>query len=395
LLTSQPALRRLKDGLVDAQLATARLAGTRSADHPRVKAAIESEKEIRADLHRELQTAVRGAEAEVRLGEQRLEATRTRLGDVQGRLDRLAERRAEYSNRVAAVDNSRITLDRARQNLSTARAAEAAARSGSLVTRIDKPETGPYPAGPGRTVVTAAGGLGGLMLGLGLVFLTTGPPPSNSSTTVGAGEAKREAGAARDNRLERGVEPIDSPAEPMRSLTPLVARRTAPPEPVEELWPVAGESRSLEPAARVAVPEPVVSEAPTASPVTKTVTASTPELLTTPVPNDMGSIGERFETAKEVVTPSPPMSAPAPTEPTRRASVPVKVEDPAVLKPAAQESTPQPTLVDEAPIKKPILPTAAGKLPRAAGTLPPLAGVPIVGGLSLQEALQAAREVQR
>ena len=37
-LASQPALRRLKDGLVDAQLATARLRGTRSEDHPRVAA---------------------------------------------------------------------------------------------------------------------------------------------------------------------------------------------------------------------------------------------------------------------------------------------------------------------------------------------------------------------
>jgi polysaccharide biosynthesis transport protein len=182
LLVSQPALRRLKDGLVDAQLATSRLGGTRSADHPRVRAAVESEQEIRGDLRRELLTAIRGAEAEVRFGQQRVDAMRNRLNDVQQRLGRLAERRAEYSNRVAAVENGRVTLDRARQNLSTAKAAQAAARSGSLVTRIDKPETGPHPAGPGRTVVTGAGAVGGLMLGLGLVFLNTGASSSLTSS---------------------------------------------------------------------------------------------------------------------------------------------------------------------------------------------------------------------
>ncbi len=172
LLTSQQALRRLKDGLVDAQLATARLAGTRSADHPRVRAAVEAEAQVREDLHHELVTAIRGAEVELNLSRQRLAAAQDRLANLQGRLAKLADLRAEYSNRVAAVDNSRQSLDNAKDNLSTAKAALAAAHSGSLVTRLDRPETGPYPVGLGRTVVTAAGGLAGLMLGLGLVFLS-------------------------------------------------------------------------------------------------------------------------------------------------------------------------------------------------------------------------------
>ena len=43
---------------------TARLEGTRSAEHPQVKAAVESEKQIRNDLHRELDAAIQGREAE-------------------------------------------------------------------------------------------------------------------------------------------------------------------------------------------------------------------------------------------------------------------------------------------------------------------------------------------
>jgi polysaccharide biosynthesis transport protein len=96
LLTAQPALRRLKDGLVDAQLATSRLGGTRSPDHPRVRAAAESERQIRSELHDELLTAIRGAEVELELGQDRLAATEERLGNLQQRFARLAEERAEY-----------------------------------------------------------------------------------------------------------------------------------------------------------------------------------------------------------------------------------------------------------------------------------------------------------
>lgn len=193
LLDSQPALRRLKDGLVDAQLATARVGGTRSSDHPRVKAAVDAEGQIRNDLHRELAAAVKGAEVELQLAQGRVTATQARLTNLQDRLGRLAERRAEYSNRVAAVDNSRISLDQVRQQLSAAKAAQAAAQSGSLVTRIDQPETGAYPAGPGRTVVAAAGVVGGLMLGLGLVFLTSSPRPSQPSTSSDGAQRGRRA----------------------------------------------------------------------------------------------------------------------------------------------------------------------------------------------------------
>ena len=176
LLTTQPALRQLKDGLIKAQIYRAQLVGTRSAEHPQVKASLESEQQIRADLHRELVSAIRGAEVEQRLAEQRVAATETRLHDLQSRLAGLAEQRAEYANRVAAVENSRASLNQARHNLGTAKAAEAAALGASLVTRIGEPETGAHPVGPGRTIITAAGAVAGMMLGVGLIFFSAGAP---------------------------------------------------------------------------------------------------------------------------------------------------------------------------------------------------------------------------
>jgi uncharacterized protein involved in exopolysaccharide biosynthesis len=233
LLTTQPALRRLKDGLVDAQLATSKLGGTRSVDHPQVRAAIEAERQIREDLHGELVTAIRGAEVEWQLSSARLVAAQEQLEGLTGRLNRLAELRAEYSNRVAAVEDCRRTLDNARQNLSTAKAAKAAASSGSLVTRLDEPETGPYPAGIGRTAITAAGGVAGLMLGLGLVVLL--------APAAAAGESLPQVAAPVGAR--RPLEPSPAPTSPSAE------RRNSAPVAVEK--------------ATVAAPAPA---APVASP---------------------------------------------------------------------------------------------------------------------------------
>lgn len=209
LLTAQPALRRLKDGLVDAQLATSKLGGTRAADHPQVRAAIEAERQIREDLHGELVAAIRGAEVEGQLSRARLAAAQEQLDSLNDRLNRLAELRAEYSNRVAAVEDCRKTLDNARQNLSTAKAAKAASTSGSLVTRIGEPETGPFPAGVGRTVITAAGGVAGLMLGWGLVVLF--------APATAAGDSRPQFAPPVETR--RSMEPGPTPRSPLPSAT--------------------------------------------------------------------------------------------------------------------------------------------------------------------------------
>ncbi len=183
LLESQLALRRLKDGLVDAQLRTAQLSGSRSVNHPYVKSALLAEESIRQDLHDELQTAVQAAKADLKLARERYQVNRRLLQNVEQRLGRLAEHRAAYSNRIAAVSSSRAVLERARGRLNEIRATQAAVHSSSLVSRIDQPETGLHPIGPSRAMVVLTGMVGGLMIGLGYFFLSMGPA-SPQFTTV-------------------------------------------------------------------------------------------------------------------------------------------------------------------------------------------------------------------
>jgi succinoglycan biosynthesis transport protein ExoP len=339
LLTSQPALRQLKDGLIKSQINTAQLEGTRSAEHPQVQAAVESEKQIRDDLHRELTAAIQGAEVEQDLAEQRVTATEARLHNLQSRLASLAEQRAEYANRVAAVENSRASLNQARHNLSTAKAAEAAAQGASLVTKIGQPETGPYPVGPGRTVITAAGAVAGLMLGAGLIFFSAGAPIERvSNEIVGVRPTAPQAQAAAVRK------PEFSKLEPAKK-RPVMAEATAElfnaPEP--SAMPIATPQQPWDVEVRPSAEHR--SEAGTSA----GLAAASKQLL-----------GGRNRTATAVAMASP-----------------VSV--------AAVNSA---TLAE----RKPSLPIPPGALPTAVGTLPlgGLASSP--APLSLQEAIHAAKQ---
>ena len=90
LLEAHPSLKRLKDGLVDAQLRTSTLMGRMSAEHPLVQAAKESEIEIGRNLHDELAIARQGVEAELRMLADRRVLLESQLATTNRRLTNLA-----------------------------------------------------------------------------------------------------------------------------------------------------------------------------------------------------------------------------------------------------------------------------------------------------------------
>ncbi len=175
LLKSQPALGRLKDGLVDAQLRTGQLLGTMSADHPSVKAARAAEQAIRDQLHNEIGVAIQGVEVELRVNADRIQALEEQQATIQDRFNRLASMRAEYANLVAATKYRGETLKAVEQELSESRASQKAALSASQINLVDTPDVGTRPVGPGRTTIAAAGMGAGVMVALAIVFLTAVP----------------------------------------------------------------------------------------------------------------------------------------------------------------------------------------------------------------------------
>lgn len=187
LLESQPAIRRLKEGLVDAQLRTAELSGRMSDRHPLVQAAKESEHQIGRHLHNELSTAIRGIQVDLDLNADRVVTLQGQLDAATERLDRLAGLRAPYANLVAQTGNRGELLKAAEQRLADARVAQAGAKAASLIGRIDAPDAGIHPVGPGRLMIVLVGLAGGLLAGLGTLLLTVElvqPAPASPEATA-------------------------------------------------------------------------------------------------------------------------------------------------------------------------------------------------------------------
>ncbi len=205
LLDSQPALRQLKEGLVDAQIRTATLRGHMSGEHPTVRSAMETEEEIARNLHAELGIALRGLEAEQKLGERRLSRLNEQLAATDVRLDRLAELRATYAARLAEYQNRATALERAENHLAEARASQASANAASLITRIDQPQTGVNPLGPSRAVTVLLGVAGGLLCGFGVLFLTVQPATSELAAHSAPATAPTMPGS-------NGAVPVSPPA---------------------------------------------------------------------------------------------------------------------------------------------------------------------------------------
>lgn len=225
LIDSQPGLRQLKQGLVEAQLRTASLLGQMSEIHPAVIAARESEQEVRRNIHAELNQAVSGLELELRLQGKQEESLQARLDDLDNRLARLASLRAAYGSNLAEAENRAELLRQAEDDLSQAEVSQVGADAASLIGRIDVPTVGTLPAGPGRKLIILVGAVGGLLAGLGLLVLTTPMPGTEweadqgSPEVVVVVESSDSRETARFEESEMGsfsprVEPARSSARP-------------------------------------------------------------------------------------------------------------------------------------------------------------------------------------
>jgi hypothetical protein len=126
----------------------------------------------------------------------------------------LAESRAEYATLVASVADHTRLLEGARKNLVDARARQAGALSASVINRIDGVEAGVRPVGPGRKMVTAAGGVSGLLLGLGCVFLFASPVTANRDVSFQEGvTASHNSVVAANGHTNGHTVPVQKPSK--------------------------------------------------------------------------------------------------------------------------------------------------------------------------------------
>lgn len=173
ILTAHPGLKKLREGLADAQLASSQLRGRFTSTHPLVSVAVSSEKEIKGQLQGELALALATTEKDVENSQARIDSLKRQQRQLEDRLERLARIRAEHDNLNNEVRARTRIHQEAETQLAEARATRDAALSSSLLTRLDEPVLGERPAGPGRTTIVLGMTLSGLFFGLGIVFLLT------------------------------------------------------------------------------------------------------------------------------------------------------------------------------------------------------------------------------
>lgn len=220
LLEVQPALSRLKDGFVDAQLRTARLSGGMTEQHPRVQAARLNEENIKQQLLREARNAIATSEAQMIVNRQLRNSLGNKLREVQTRLDELASLRAPYANLSAKVEQRREQLRLASVAVAEGRGRQSAALAASLITRLDAPIAGTRPVGPGSGIVVIGSTFGGLLLGLSLVYLIAPWQEANRAGRRKTDVPKRRAtddGQDPDRRLRELTNPGDDDQQPVPS----------------------------------------------------------------------------------------------------------------------------------------------------------------------------------
>ncbi len=193
LLAQYPNLVALKDALTAAELRTAALQKNLLPTYPSMMAAAREEEAIRARILSEVENAILTLVADRKVRLARLPLLQKQQEEVAERVARLADVRAEYSNLVRMLAHGQQEVQATSRRLAEVRASQAMARNNSIISRLDSPDLGSESVGPSPKLVAVGGILGGLMLGVGLVFLTVVEQPSTEdSDSYGLPESLNE-----------------------------------------------------------------------------------------------------------------------------------------------------------------------------------------------------------
>lgn len=236
VLNSQPGLKRLREGLVDAQLSGSQLAGKFTDDHPAVVASHSAQGSIVRRFLQELTASIAGVDSDIALVDARTERLEKQKKSAEERLAKLADSRSAYANLLSEVKSKVGNFEAAERALAEVRAARDSSVSTSLLTRLDSPIVSDRPIGPGKTMICALCTIAGLVFGLGIVFVVT---PIDASPVFGRRSQDRSLGRRDADVVDRAEhiesssklalrteEAIDQPLEFASESTPPAPSRT-------------------------------------------------------------------------------------------------------------------------------------------------------------------------
>jgi uncharacterized protein involved in exopolysaccharide biosynthesis len=273
LLEAQPALRRLKDGLIDLQLKLSDNLGKFQEAHPAISEGRFAISETKRQIHEELQVAIRGLEAQRAVGAQQIDRLNDEGARVQERLAMLTKNRVRYATLASQAKKRNEEHAKARAEYSEIKSLGSAAKTVNLMTRVEEPFVGNKPLGPGRTSILGSGMLGGVLVGLGLIMFFSGPGamPWIEPPTSGPGE-----NMVRPNDSPRSPAPTSNRPGPSPQQGP--ASRPPASRPVQVVKQLTSQPRPSKPAPPIQQPEanPTPPFTPTTSQQPTELEASSP-----------------------------------------------------------------------------------------------------------------------
>ena len=222
LLSDQPSLQRLKDGLIDAQLRSSELSGIYTMENPKRKAALSAEGEIRERMKQEIVAVIQAMQPRIALEEKRIASLEAKREAISVRLEKIAVARTNYAKIDDELDHRTTLLEEADRALTEAQASRTAALSTNLVEELGPAQVTDKPIGPSGSLVAVGASMAGLIFGLGAVFLIApGPTESHgrrrwSDYLSGQGRRASDEGAL-DNRRAESTKTPESGGDNRRS----------------------------------------------------------------------------------------------------------------------------------------------------------------------------------
>ncbi|QEG40609.1 GumC family protein [Roseimaritima ulvae] len=233
LLSSQPSLLKMKDGLIEAQLQQSQLSGRYTSLHPRMRAAIETEGEIRQQIRTESAAVVKAMQPSLQLGRDKVARLRAKQKQLNTRLTKVAGVRTQYAALAAEVKHRTQLLEQAEEALTEAQASRAAALSVNLLAEVGPPVVSDSPVGTSGSLLTLGSATAGLMFGLGAVFLIA-PGPNEArrgrrwSDLIGGRRATDQPTVATPS----ATAPTRGPQPSARGFDRRAADRAPAPQPI-------------------------------------------------------------------------------------------------------------------------------------------------------------------
>jgi uncharacterized protein involved in exopolysaccharide biosynthesis len=182
LLNAQPGLKKLREGLADAQLSMSQLKGKFTDSHPLVEASRDAQTTIEQQLTSALEASKTTLSQDIATSQKRIEQLNQQKQMAEGRLDSLAGIRTQYANLASELKTRSTILEETERQLAEATASREASQTVSLLSLLDAPQVGDNPIGPGRAVLTILCSVGGMLLGMGFVLAVT---PIDGATRFG------------------------------------------------------------------------------------------------------------------------------------------------------------------------------------------------------------------